>query len=84
MLGPLRNSRLPPVYIILTLGLITIFFYYRSSIGATINAHTSSHTSGSRKIRVKPAECDIWGLVGYMLSQGQDRRGEHTWNRRRL
>ena len=39
------NSRLPSLYILLALGLITVFFYYRSPIGDTISAHAG----GARK-----------------------------------
>ena len=69
MLGPLRNSRLPPVYIILTLGLITVFFYYRSSIGATISSHTPSYTGGSDKSRIEAANATL-GFGGLFVVSG--------------
>ena len=66
MLGPLRNSRLPPLYILLTLGLITLFFYFRSSIGSTITAHAGSYGS---KSRIPPANATL-GFGGLYVVSG--------------
>ena len=68
MLGPLRNSRLPPLYILLTLGLLSVFFYYRSAIGSTITSHAGSYSS-SLSGKVQPANATL-GFGGLYVVSG--------------
>lgn len=68
MLGPLRNTRLPPVYVLLTLGLLTVFFYYRSAIGSTITSRTGAYT-GSITGRIQPANSTL-GFGGLYVVSG--------------
>lgn len=75
MLGPLRNSRLPPIYIILTLGVITVFIYYRSSIGATITSHTPSYGGFSGKSWIPAANATLgFGALYVVSGPGSPRR----------
>ena len=76
MLGPLRNSRLPPLYILLTLGLLTVFFYYRSAIGSTITSHTGSYGSQANG-DITPANSTL-GFGGlYVVSGPASTRRKH-------